>query len=184
MRKYYLKTFGCQINESDSQRIASFLEKRGYDSIKGADSSDEALAKADLIVVNACSVRQTAIDRIWGLLNKIKKLKVKNPNLKIIITGCLLETDKKKFKGFLALHRTCSGAGFNEVMDIQKFLGKNYLHLKPKCPQNKSAYLPIMTGCDNFCSYCVVPYTRGKEISRPLKEVIKEFGELLKNGHT
>jgi len=118
------------------------------------------------------------------LLNKIKKLKVKNPNLKITITGCLLEADKKKFKEFLAPYRTKgSGTGFDEIKDIKDFLGSDYLSLQPKCQKQSPAYLPIMTGCDNFCSYCVVPHTRGREISRPMDEIVKEFKNFLKRGH-
>ncbi|MDP2934798.1 MAG: MiaB/RimO family radical SAM methylthiotransferase, partial [bacterium] len=161
MKKYYIKTFGCQMNESDSERIASFLEKKEY-------KQAPTIEGADLIVVNACSVRQTAIDRIFGLNKKFKNLKAKK-----ILTGCLIKSDIPKFRAF-----------FDEIKDINEFLGKEYLSIGPKCQPQSSAYLPIMTGCDNFCSYCVVPYTRGREISRPLKEVIKEFGELLKNGHT
>lgn len=159
------------MNKSDSERITGFLEKKGY---KSASDIEEA----DLIVINACSVRQTAIDRIFGLLNNIKKLKKKNPKLKIIITGCVLKSDKRKFEEFLALHRTCSGAGFDEVLTIKEFLGNNYLSIL--C---SSIFVPIMTGCDNFCSYCVVPYARGREISRPMEEVTKEVKNLIKKGY-
>jgi len=159
--KYFIKTFGCQMNESDSERIAGSLERKGH-------KQAPTIEGADLIVVNACSVRQTAIDRIFGLNKKFKNLKAKK-----ILTGCVIKSDIPKFKGL-----------FNEITDIKNFLGKNYLELKSGCPQNKSIYLPIMTGCDNFCSYCVVPYTRGREVSRPIKEVIKEFKIILKNGYT
>jgi MiaB/RimO family radical SAM methylthiotransferase len=149
------------MNESDSERIAGSLERKGH-------KQAPTIEGADLIVVNACSVRQTAIDRIFGLNKKFKNLKAKK-----ILTGCVIKSDIPKFKGL-----------FNEITDIKNFLGKNYLELKSGCPQNKSIYLPIMTGCDNFCSYCVVPYTRGREVSRPIKEVIKEFKIILKNGYT
>ena len=169
--KYFIKTFGCQMNKSDSERITGFLEKKGYKSAPN-------MKGADLIVINACSVRQTAIDRIFGLLNNIKKLKKKNPKLKIIITGCVLKSDKRKFEEFLALHRTFSGAGFDEVLTTKEFLGNNYLSIL--C---SSIFVPIMTGCDNFCSYCVVPYARGREISRPMEEVTKEVKNLIKKGY-
>lgn len=183
MNKYFIRTFGCQQNDSDSERIAAILEKQGYEPVKNADSSAEALAKADLIVVNACSVRQTAIDRAFGLLNNIKKLKKRNPKLRIIITGCVLKSDKGKFEKFLAPYRTCSGAGFDEIIEINKFLGKDYLSLRPKSCNKFSAFVPIMTGCDNFCSYCVVPYTRGREMSRPIVEIIKEVKDLIRLGY-
>jgi len=163
--KYFIKTFGCQMNESDSERIAAFLEKQGY-------KKSVTMEAADLIVVNACSVRQTAIDRIFGLKPKILKLKFQNPNFKSILTGCILKSDKNKFKEFL-----------DEILTINQFLGKNYLELKPKYLFPDSAFVPIMTGCNNFCSYCIVPYTRGKEISRPNKEIIDEVKSLIKKGY-
>lgn len=166
MKKYYIKTFGCQMNESDSERITATLEKRGYKKAKN-------LEQADLIVVNACSVRQTAIDRIFGLKRKFKKLKSQNPKFKTILTGCVLKSDKKKFKNF-----------FDSIVDIKKFLGENYLSdFKPKCEFSKSAFVPIMTGCDNYCTYCVVPYTRGRESSRPIQEIVDEAKNLINQKH-
>lgn len=146
------------MNESDSERIASFLENQGY-------KKAQKLEEADLIVVNACSVRQTAIDRIFGLNKKFKSLKAKK-----ILTGCVLKSDKRKFEKF-----------FDDIVDIRKFLGRNYLSGKSKCLFSDSAFVPIMTGCDNFCSYCVVPYTRGREISRQVKEIIDEVKNLIKH---
>ncbi len=166
MKKYFIKTFGCQQNESDSERIEAALEKQAY-------KKTDKLAKADLIVVNACSVRQSAIDRIFGLKQKFKKLKTTNCKLRTILTGCILESDKKKFEEY-----------FDEVLSIKEFLGKNYLSgLKPKCKFIKSAFVPIMTGCDNFCTYCVVPHTRGREVSRPIQEIIKEVKRLIEKGY-
>ncbi len=130
--KYIIKTYGCQMNESDSERIASFLKSKGYKSAPNMEG-------ADLIVVNACSVRQTAIDRILGLKPKFKKLKSKK-----ILTGCVLKSDKRKFEEF-----------FDEVVSIEEFYKTSI----------NSSLIPIMTGCNNFCSYCVVPYTRGREKS-------------------
>lgn len=153
------------MNESDSERIAGFLENKGYKKAPNMEG-------ADLIVVNACSVRQSAIDRIFGLKPKIQKLKLQNPNVKIILTGCVLKSDKKKFKEY-----------FDEVLNIEEFLGKDYLCLEPKYLYSGSAFVPIMTGCDNFCAYCVVPYTRGPEYSRKATEIIKEVKELIKQGY-
>jgi len=140
------------MNESDSERIASFLEKKGYKSAPN-------MKGADLIVINACSVRQTAIDRIFGLKQKFARLKAKK-----VLTGCVLKSDKKKFKEF-----------FDEILDIKEFLGNNYLSIL--C---SSTFVPIMTGCDNFCSYCVVPYVRGREISRKPEQIIKQVKDLIR----
>ena len=148
------------MNISDSERIINYLEQSGF-------KEAPTIEGADLIVVAACSVRQSAIDRIFGLNRKFKNLKAKK-----ILTGCVIKTDKPKFLKF-----------FDEVMTINEFLGKNYLELQPKQSSLKSAYVPIMTGCDNFCTYCAVPYTRGREISRPAKNIIKEVKKLVKNGY-
>jgi len=144
------------MNESDSQRIASFLEQQNY-------QNTDKMEGADLIVVVACSVRQSAIDRIFGLKKKFKNLKSKK-----ILTGCVLKSDEKKFREF-----------FNEVLTINEFLGKNYLELQPKHSNKKSAFVPIMTGCNNFCTYCAVPYTRGRETSRPANKIIAEIKNLI-----
>jgi tRNA dimethylallyltransferase len=165
MEKYYIKTYGCQMNESDSEHIASFLEKKGYKSTKDMNG-------ANLIVVNACSVRQSAIDRIFGLKQKFKKLRIMNPELRTILTGCVLKPDKKKFEKF-----------FDEVLTIEEFLDKDYLCLEAKHLCSDSVFVPIMTGCDNYCTYCVVPYTRGQEKSRPMKEVVEEAKDLIKKGY-
>jgi len=155
--KYFIKTFGCQQNESDSERLAA--EKQEY-------SKTEELEEADLIVVNACSVRQTAVDRVLGLQKKFEHLKAKK-----ILTGCVLKSDRKKFEKF-----------FDEIVSIKKLLGENYLSKKSKRLFSDSAFVPIMTGCNNFCSYCVVPYTRGREKSRTIQEIINEIRGLVKRG--
>lgn len=141
MKRYFIKTFGCQMNESDSERIAGALESKDYKKV-------ENLEQADLVVVNACSVRQSAIDRIFGLKQKFKKLKAKK-----ILTGCVLKSDKRKFREF-----------FDEIKSIKEFC---------KAPTD-SSLIPIMTGCDNYCTYCVVPYTRGREKSIKPEQIIKQ----------
>ncbi len=142
------------MNISDSERIAAILNSKGY------TASDEK--KADLITINACSVRQKAVDRIWG---KIKKWQ--GQKKKIILTGCVLPSDKKKFAE--------KGIGYTKFQnsDFSKLITYN---LSP------ITYVPIMTGCDNFCSYCAVPYTRGREKSRPMKDIIDDVERALKNG--
>ena len=155
--KYHIITFGCQMNKADSEKIAAVLENKGY---KAASKINEA----DLIVVNMCSVRQSAVDRVYGVLEKLKSQKLE---VKTILTGCILKKDKKKFAKL-----------FDEIIDVKDLI-KN---IKSKYSNNSSASIPIMTGCNNFCSYCVVPYTRGEEISRPLKEITCEVEGLIKRG--
>lgn len=176
MKKYFIKTFGCQMNQSDSERIASFLEGQGYKPIK-------EMKNADLIVINACSVRQSAIDRIYGLKPKLEKLRALNPKLKAILTGCILKSDKKKFERFFDLViSTKDFFKFPFYHDCDK-KGIEYFCIKPKQESRFSALVPIMTGCDNYCTYCVVPYTRGREISRPIQEIVKEVKGLVKKGY-
>ena len=167
------------MNKSDSERIATVLEKIGF---KLTQKENEA----DLIVVNMCSVRQSAVDRIYGVAEKFKKLREKNKKLKTILTGCILKKDKIKFskKFDLAL----------DIRDLPKlpkilntkysiFNTRDYLEITPKYRSSFSAYVPIMTGCNNFCSYCAVPYTKGREISRPAKEILREVKNLIKNNY-
>ena len=148
---YHIITFGCQMNKSDSERIATLLEKKGY---KPAQNEKQA----DLIVINVCSVRQSAVDRVY---NKIRIIK----NKKIIITGCILEEDKKRFK---------------KHGEVLKF--KNLFKTIPTISQSNEAFIPIMEGCNNFCTYCVVPYTRGRESYREKKEIINEIKKIIKKG--
>ncbi len=178
--KYSIWTFGCQMNESDSQRIATTLEKQNYKPVR----RDE---EADLIIVNACSVRQSAIDRIYGQAKYFNQLKTKNSKLKIILTGCVLDRDKEKmaeiFDQIIDISKINKlPALLNSKIKIDKSL-ENYFHIKPKYESKIEAYVPIMTGCNNFCSYCVVPYTRGREISRPASEIINEITNLIKSGY-
>ncbi|MBL7155396.1 MAG: MiaB/RimO family radical SAM methylthiotransferase, partial [Candidatus Portnoybacteria bacterium] len=149
--KYYIITYGCQMNKSDSERMAAQLEEKGYQLAR-------QIKRADLVVINVCSVRQSAINRVYS---KVKQLS----NQKIILTGCLLEKDKKRLA--------------NQVYQIWPIVD---LPIKPKHQSRGQVFVPIMTGCNNFCSYCVVPYTRGREYSRPAQEIIKEVKSLVKKG--
>jgi len=148
------------MNHSDSERISSFLEKEGY---KPASKIDEA----GLLVVNMCSIRQSAVDRIYGLLPKFKKLRTQNSKLETVLTGCIL--NKNKFSD-----------SFDLVLGINDFLKtKNYLTIQPKYSNNFSALVPISNGCNNFCSYCVVPFTRGKLVCRDHQEILKEVKQII-----
>ena len=157
--KYHIITYGCQLNRSDSERIASILESDGY---KPASSIKEA----DLIVVNMCSVRQSAVDRIYGLIPKFEKLKNKNLKLKTVLTGCILKKDRKNFI-----------KKFDQILKVT-----DLLKYHPKYRSDFSAFVPISNGCNNFCAYCVVPFTRGVLICRPHEDILKEVDGLIKRG--
>ena len=166
------------MNISDSERIATIL-----DSVKYKNTSN--LKEADLVVVAMCSVRQSAVNRVHGLVEKFKNIRKNNKNLKTILTGCVLKKDKNIFiKGFDCV------LDIKNIKKIPKIIKTNprhisryrlkydegdYLDITPKYSNKFSANVPIMTGCNNFCAYCVVPYTREREISRPAKNIIQEI---------
>jgi tRNA-2-methylthio-N6-dimethylallyladenosine synthase len=173
------------MNISDAERVAGVLENAGY-------KQTSNINEADLIAVTMCSIRQSAVDRVHGLVQKFKALK-KNP--KTILTGCILKKDKKLFiKGFdyivdikdiKKIPQIIKNASNHNLRDRVKndLTESNYLNIIPKYENKFSANVPIMTGCNNFCSYCVVPYTREREISRPSKEIVTEIKNLIKNGY-
>lgn len=189
---YFIITYGCQMNKSDSERIASVLEKNGCKPAKNEK-------QADLIVVNACSVRQSAVDRIYGKLSQFAKLKTYNLKLKTILTGCVADKDKEKLKDKFDLildindWEKIPNSKFQILNKFQnqkpkilntkyKILDTNYFSIRPRYAEKFRAYVPIMTGCNNFCSYCVVPYVRGREVSRNVAEVLTEVKQLAKDG--
>lgn len=167
--KYFIKTFGCQANYADSERIAGFYNSRGF------IETDKA-ALADEIVINTCSIRQSAEDRVQGLVKKIKSQK-KSP--KITITGCMVG---------MAAHDP-SGKALKKLVDwlpeVDEFLpleevGFSYPAIRKDI---KHAWVPISNGCNNFCTFCVVPFTRGREVSRPFETIIKEVEGLATSGY-
>lgn len=172
MKKYSLIIFGCQMNIADGERIVSVLKDLDY---KKASKMEDA----DLIIVVACSVRQSAVDRIFGLIPKFKKIKAKT-----ILTGCVLDFDKNKLEG-----------KFDYILDIKdlnnwyKILSKedlcypkDYLNIYPERQINFIASIPISSGCENFCTYCAVPYTRGPLKCRDHREIIKEVEKAVLDG--
>ena len=208
--KYYIKTFGCQMNTSDSERIAGFLEMAGLQLV-------ESINEADLAIFNTCGVRQMAEDRVYG---QIHNLKVKSQSasrrtkVKIVLTGCLanrkdvqrrlkdkvyLFTDIKDFQKNIEklfelspfvkggqkgdFYKNKKAKNPSPTLPLEKGESHDYLNLSPKYNSNFTAYVPIMTGCNNFCSYCVVPYARGREVSRPAEEILKEIKKLAKAGY-
>jgi tRNA-2-methylthio-N6-dimethylallyladenosine synthase len=183
--KYYIWVLGCAMNYSDAERIAAVLDSLGY-------SKTEDEKEADLFITVACSVRQSAINRIYGKVRDLKRYKEKNPNFKTILSGCVLEEDRKKMSKVFDI--------MFEVKDLEKLPGMlgnilgepeaekrgasgEYLGVTPHYESTFRAYVPISTGCNNFCTYCAVPYTRGREKSRPKEEIIKEVEDLIEKGY-
>ncbi len=182
--KYFMKIFGCQMNYSDAERITTLLEKYKFKSAASVDA-------ADLILFVTCGVRQSAEDRVYGQVNNIKK---KYPGKTIILTGCLAHRKdvQRRLKGKVDLFTTIQDfpKEINKILNTkyQTLDTKNkpcndYLKIAPSHTNNYQAFVPIMTGCNNFCAYCVVPYARGREYSRPAEDILKETRGLIKKGY-
>lgn len=164
MRTYYIKTFGCQANKSDSERIAGDYSSRGYSSVRSWREADE-------IIINTCAVRQRAEDRVLGFLNLIEKHFAGSQKPKIILTGCMLHHGGENLRKKLPL--------IDEILPIGE-VGFN----TPSIRQDKThAWVSVSTGCNSFCSYCIVPYARGREHSRPIEDIISEISELADHGY-
>ena len=169
-KTYFIKTFGCQANKSDSERIAGDYSARGYTEASSWKDADED-------VVNTCAVRQRAEDRVTGFLlnlekyyltSKIQDLKSKP---KVILTGCMTHHGSRKLKELLPQ--------IDEILPIAE-VGFN----TPTIRQDKlHAFVPISSGCNSFCTFCIVPYSRGREKSRPIAEILSEVEGLAANGY-
>ncbi len=190
-KTYSITTYGCAMNRSDSERLASALETLGYSLVKKNKVPD-------LLIFNSCSVRQSAIDRIYGQMGKFIGLKKKNPEFKAIVTGCILPKDRKKFfKGFDLVFNIKDLDKLADLLSKKKTFplpvltkGKqptqaeiDYFRIRPKYQNKFSALVPISFGCNRFCSYCAVPYTRGPEVNRPAKEILCEVKNLIRCGY-
>lgn len=167
--KYFIKTFGCQQNTADSERIARTLKDKGI-------KETEDCKKADIVVINTCMVRKSAENRAYGLINNLSKLS-KKP--KIILTGCLVGLAYKDKSGKIMKNLKNKLKAVDEFLAIEE-VGFNIIPIRKN---KKTALVPISNGCNNFCTYCVVPYTRGREVSRPYDEIIKEARKLKEQGY-
>lgn len=187
-KTYHIITIGCQMNQADSERLAAFLEQHGF-------KAKPDFKRAGVVILNTCGIRQGAEDRVYGLVNQIKKY---NQNSKVIVTGCLSRREDVRgrlVKGvdiflpineMLRLPELLAGEEFRPYFSLDEIRlkeGEKYLHISPKYEYDYTAYVPIGNGCNNFCSYCVVPYARGREVYRPAADIIKEVRTLIKNGY-
>lgn len=194
LRKYYITTFGCQMNVHDSEVLAGLLESLDY----GPASSYE---EADLILINTCCVRENAENRTFGHIGNLKTLKDKNPDLIIGICGCMVQqpTVLEKIKATFPqvdlvfgthnlhqlpelLEKVKQHGGGSKVYDVWDTDGAIYEGLPVKRESDYKAWVTIMYGCNNFCSYCIVPYVRGRERSRKPKDILNEIGRLVEDG--
>ena len=159
------------MNKAESERLSSLLESSGY-------QSTDSIKNADLIILNTCVVRQHAENRVINKLSNLKSLKKANPGIKLAVTGCFVDSDIQALYG-----RFPQVDYFFKPGDLPQWLD---IRLNPSAfiPEHPSvtSYVSIIQGCNNFCSYCIVPYRRGREKSRPLAEIIAEVKELVKRG--
>ncbi|KKR87687.1 MAG: tRNA-I(6)A37 thiotransferase enzyme MiaB [Candidatus Curtissbacteria bacterium GW2011_GWA1_41_11] len=161
---FFIKTFGCQQNVADSQRIASYYLARGY-------RESQSMKSASEVVINTCMIRQSAEDRVTGLVKNIAK--DRNPKPKIVITGCMVGMAARDETGkyLSALKKRMPEA--DDFLPLDE-VGFDYPALRNDV---EHAWVPISNGCNNFCTFCVVPFTRGREVSRPFKDIIDEIKE-------
>jgi len=167
---YYIYTIGCQMNKAESERLASLFEETGYQT--AADAK-----QADIIVLNTCVVRQNAEDRAVNKLQNFKPLKKARPGMILAVTGCWVESNTDQLKADYPYVDYFFKAG-----ECPPWVDKDkWSQALPEKPQ-PATYVPIIHGCNNFCAYCVVPYRRGREKSRPLSEIVCEVKELARRG--
>jgi tRNA-2-methylthio-N6-dimethylallyladenosine synthase len=198
--KYYFWILGCAMNYSDAERISSVLDSLGYERTENED-------EANLFFVISCSVRQSAINRIYGKIKDLKERKKKGQKLTTVLSGCVLDQDKKKLGKVFDIMFEINDLGqlpailsrhprhpeFTEDPGLNSSCGQNdgvvkgksgeYLSIQPHYISDFRAYVPISTGCNNFCSYCAVPYTRGREKSRPMNEIVSEIRKLINDDY-
>lgn len=188
IKKVYIKTFGCQMNEYDSQRILSIFEESGYDK---TDDPEEA----DFAVINTCSVREKPKEKVKSEIGRLKRYKNSNPDFKIAIAGCVAQEDGEAIlkenksvdlvigtDGIPKLYEAISRVEKGERLAITEFYHDDFTVPIFNRNSSVSAFVTIMKGCDNFCSYCIVPYVRGREKSRHYKEILDEVKFLVDNG--
>ncbi len=192
-KTYYIFTYGCQGNEADSEVMSGIFESIGY-----KRSTDPY--KSDVVLLNTCAIRENAENRIWGVLGLLKGVKRENPDMLIGICGCMPQEENATKKLLETYYFVDIIFGTHNLYDLPKLLNEAYfskakvievistqgaiLENAPKIRESHhKAWINIMYGCDEFCTYCIVPYTRGKERSRAKEDILNEVNELVKLGY-
>ncbi len=191
-QKLYIETYGCQMNVADSEVVVSVLKDNGYD-------VTEDINDADVILVNTCSIRENAEQRVWGRLNVFKQIKKKKPELTVGVIGCMAERLKEKLieaektvdivvgpDAYRDLPNLLDSAGSGQkAVNVILSKEETYADISPvRMDKNGiSAFVSIMRGCNNMCSYCIVPYVRGGERSRDPESILREVEDLHNKGY-
>src|SRR5688500_7360820 len=180
-KRFFLWTIGCQMNEADSAKVAAMLQEAGY-------RPTDAERGADIVVLHACVVRQAAEDKVSGKLNSLIRLKRERPDVSVVLTGCMVTNQQERLRerfphvdlffdpsDFAQLERVAP-----EVSQLSDDLAElpHYYADPAASASTASAFVPIIYGCNFLCSYCIVPYRRGKERSRPIADIVAEVERL------
>ncbi|NMD10923.1 MAG: radical SAM protein, partial [Acidobacteria bacterium] len=186
--RFAVHTFGCQMNENDSERLAGFLRAAGA-------SPAASVAEADLVVVNTCSVRAKSEEKLQSFLGRLRTLKKKRPLL-VGVAGCVAQLRKESLAGpksgvdfvlgfdqYDRIAEVAAESARRRVVAVSRTRGWREKKTAPLRESAVSGYVTIMEGCDNFCAYCVVPFTRGREKYRPVEAVLEEVRELAARGY-
>ncbi len=190
-KKYFIKTYGCQMNVHDSEEISYRLETLGFEKV-------EELEDADLVILNTCAIRENAHDKLYGFLGRCKHLKDTKKDLIICICGCMAQEERVVNEILTKYPYVDIVFGTHNIHELQDMLlnrvkgtdievysyeGKVYENINYKRDSKVKAWVNIQYGCDKFCTYCIVPYTRGKQRSRKSSEILKEVECLKENGY-
>lgn len=192
-KKYFIKTYGCQMNEHDSENISALLEKLGFTRV-------DNYLDADLVLLNTCSIRENAHNKAFGMLGRLKHLKLEKKDLIIGLTGCMAQETlvvEEILRDYKFVNFVCGTHNLNELpriidksiesnkqqIEVYSREGDLYEGLPVVRTNNYKAYVNIIYGCDKFCTYCIVPYTRGRERSRLKEDILAEVDELIKDGY-
>ncbi|HMN68356.1 MAG TPA: tRNA (N6-isopentenyl adenosine(37)-C2)-methylthiotransferase MiaB [Bdellovibrionales bacterium] len=185
----YISTYGCQMNENDSERMMTLLEMMNFRPVTSPD-------QASLIIINSCSIREKPVHKVHSEVGRYRKMKQVNPKLKIGVAGCVAQQEKEKLKLDIPLIDFVVGTDaidqlpevVAKVRDGQGVIRARFEHAQPYHIETMirnpgvSTFVNITKGCDNFCTFCVVPFTRGRERSRPLKHLIDDVNKLVDRG--
>ncbi len=190
-KKYFIRTYGCQMNVHDSEEICFIVENLGF-------QKTEILEEADLVLLNTCAIRENAHDKVFGYLGRVKHLKRNKPDLMVAIGGCMPQQESVT-KNILEKHPYVDIVfGTHNIHELSKMIlnhqkkqeievysieGNVYENIFYKRDSKITAWVNIMYGCDKFCTYCIVPYTRGKQRSRKMEDILKEVYELKEKGY-
>ncbi len=178
--RYYLWTVGCQMNKADSEKLAAGFDRMG---LKATDR----IERADIVVINTCSVRQHAEDRAYSKLGRVRELKKANPALKVAVMGCMVGLKPDDLvKRFPQVDVFARPQQFEPIIELiegpAEDLGGEFWPTTYAIPEGPTAFVPVVHGCNKFCTYCIVPYRRGREKSRPMDEIIREVAYLTAHG--